>query len=336
MRAVAAAVALAGLIVAASLSVAIVEPRGRSVEALPEQIAEVVLPPRTDAKDDEKEERLVFGPVPISIETSPEKPRGTEEALTDAAGDAESSSDVVDDGPAPPVVPNALARLSRQMFDGSDTDRVRAVRTLGNLGTPARKAVPDLAKVLREGRPELRSAAAKALGQIGKPAVPVLIEALRDEDGAVRLQTARALGRAGPDAKEAVAALIASLKDGRESVRQAAADALGEMGPDAKEAASPLTRLFHDPSPQMRQHARAALGQIGPTAVEPLCAALNADKREVRLDALQTLALFGREAKAAVPSLRQALQDDDPKIRAAAADALGAMRARERRPCPNC
>lgn len=49
------------------------------------------------------------------------------------------------------------------------------------------------------------------------------------------------------------------------------------------------------------------------------------EKIEVRLDAIKTIALFGPQAKKAVPALRHAMKDEDHRIRAVAAEALGKM-----------
>jgi HEAT repeat protein len=122
-----------------------------------------------------------------------------------------------------------------------------------------------------------------------------------------------------------VPALIAALKDKQTDVRVAVVGALGEMGTEGKEAAVKLARMFHDPSVRVREHVREALAQIGPAAIEPLCDALGDDKPEVRLDAIKTIALFGPAAKKAVPTLRRTIKDEDHRIRAASAEALGKM-----------
>jgi HEAT repeat protein len=185
--------------------------------------------------------------------------------------------------------------------------------------------VPTLGKLLYDVWPDVRIDAAKALGQIGAPSVPVLVSALKARDAEVRTRAAQTLGQAGPDAKEAVPALIAALQDKQSNVRVAAVDALGEMGVEGKEAAPQLARLFHDRSLRVREHVRKALAEIGPAAVESLCDALAEDQIEVRLDAIKTIALFGPTAKKAVLALRHAMKDRDHRIRAAAAEALGAM-----------
>ena len=75
----------------------------------------------------------------------------------------------------------------------------------------------------------VRLKAARALGDIGPPAkeaVPVLSAALKDENLSVRFMAARSLGRIGSAAKEAVPALYAVLKEDSESGQIQAALAL--------------------------------------------------------------------------------------------------------------
>ena len=221
--------------------------------------------------------------------------------------------------------PATIADLIQQLSSNNFFVRQHAAKQLGNLGLAARDAVPALGKLLHDFHPDVRNSAAKALGQIGTPSVDVLVEALKARNPGVRTRAAQALGQAGPDAKEAVPALIHALKDNQVDVRVAAVDALGEMGEEGKEAAPYLARLFHDPSLRVRERVRVALASIGPAAVEALCDALGEEKIEVRLDAIKTIALFGRAAKKAMPTLRHAMTNEDHRIRAAAAEALGKM-----------
>ena len=100
--------------------------------------------------------------------------------------------------------PTTVADLNQQLSSTDFHVRQRAAKQLGNLGLAARDSVPTLGKLLHDVYPEVRSSAAKALGQIGTPAVQELVKALKDRDSAVRVRAAMALGQAGPNAEEAV------------------------------------------------------------------------------------------------------------------------------------
>src|SRR5262249_29905417 len=85
---------------------------------------------------------------------------------------------------------------------------------------------------LKDGKPNVRVRAAKALGEIGPaaaPAIPDLAELLRDEDVSVRLAAVTALGEIGPAAKEAVPILIEALQDADAEISAAAVTALGQL-----------------------------------------------------------------------------------------------------------
>jgi HEAT repeat protein len=65
--------------------------------------------------------------------------------------------------------------------------RSAACRALGEIGDP--QAIPHLIQALRDDYSDVRSAACWALGRIGDPqAIPHLIQALQDENAWVRLR----------------------------------------------------------------------------------------------------------------------------------------------------
>ncbi|MBE0415655.1 MAG: HEAT repeat domain-containing protein [Dehalococcoidia bacterium] len=115
-------------------------------------------------------------------------------------------------------------------------------------------------KALESGNPNVRSAAADALGMIGdEAAVPALIDALKDEFSVVRTDAAFALGRLGA---AAVPALIEALKEEEERMRAEAAFALGEIGRDAKSAVLALIEALNDEKEDVRREAAWALEKI--------------------------------------------------------------------------
>jgi HEAT repeat protein len=122
-----------------------------------------------------------------------------------------------------------------------------------------------------------------ALVALGEPAVPVLIDLLKDNK-TVRWMDGYSLSRMGRAARASVLALIEALRL-----------------PDRK----------------TREHVAVALAGAGPEAVEPLIHALRDRDPKVRGSAVRAVEKLGARAKAAVPTLIQALADleppDDPK-----------------------
>ncbi|TKX80583.1 HEAT repeat domain-containing protein [Halorubrum sp. SD626R] len=136
------------------------------------------------------------------------------------------------------------------------------------------------ARALRADRPELRMAAANALGGLDDATgLQHLVEALDDEDSRVRLRAAQACGTFAD--QRSVPALTERLDDDDPRVRRAAANALGNVGTD--QALSPLLDLLDDGDESLRRIAAGALGKANnPEPVEPLARALGDESAVVR------------------------------------------------------
>jgi HEAT repeat protein len=112
-----------------------------------------------------------------------------------------------------------------------------------------------------------------------------------------------------------------------------AAQALGQFGPAAKAAIPLLVQALQSPSLEVRGFAVDALGRIGlepQTVVPAILAEVDLPKDHInyaplapfRRLAARALGRFGPDAKAAVPVLAKALQNEDPLYRVPAALAL--------------
>lgn len=214
--------------------------------------------------------------------------------------------------------------------------RVEAARTLGRLGTRASAAVPELVLQLDRLRgaeqETLQEAVIGALGRIGSPArtaLPALARAKGrtvDLDLAVRLATDQIL--ASSDAQD-VAALAKQLSSTDVSLRLRAAKALGALGPAARFAVPDLTAALGDADADVRRAAVAALRAVTPEAAasEPIVRAIALDLRapdpEVRIVALRALGRFGRRAAIVAEELQPLLNDPDPDVRRTAAETVG-------------
>jgi HEAT repeat protein len=136
------------------------------------------------------------------------------------------------------------------------------------------------AATLSADGPEMRMAAAGALGRIDDPStVEPLVGALDDPEPGVRMRVARALGTGGDD--RAVPSLSAATGDDVTEVRRAAADALAAIGSPA--ALSALRSGLDDPDESVRHTAAVALGGVGSLApVDDLVDALDDEASFVR------------------------------------------------------
>ncbi len=222
-----------------------------------------------------------------------------------------------------------------------------AARSLGQAGAAPDKGVPPLLKGLAAGAPAFREGCIDGLAAYGGPAeeglvaaladpeaceasclsflrmgeraVPPLRKALGSESAPARraaLMTIAALGV--PLEKDAIKEVADRLADSSGAVREEAARALARLGLKAKDER--LKAGAADPDPAVRAAAFFALGELG----------MDTDAVEdqdpfVRIEAV--LARWKNRGGAGAEDLAKAAFDAaaEPRVRAAATTALGAM-----------
>jgi len=170
-----------------------------------------------------------------------------------------------------------------------------------------------------------RLEAIEALGQQSTHAgqiSPVLRPLLDDDDPDVRYAAALALGRLTDT--ESVTRLIGILAGDPEPMpRQAAAVALGDIG-DLR-ALEPLTRALHDSLAEVRLQAVSALPLLdSPAVADPLRQALQDEDQEVRATAAAGLGDI-RDDASRDRLVRVTRDDPDPRVQFEAAMALARM-----------
>jgi hypothetical protein len=169
--------------------------------------------------------------------------------------------------------------------------RAKAIVALGHIG--ALDAAPQIRRLLDDDDPDVRDAAAGALGrlratcaadalahaaaagaiprttaaiafhEIGPSALPALGRLADDEDAAVRAIAIELIGLVGSAGDDAVPQR--RLYDDVPAVRRAAVTALGRVA--GREAAARVRETLLDPAPEVRAAAAHALGRIGGRAV---------------------------------------------------------------------
>jgi HEAT repeat protein len=210
-------------------------------------------------------------------------------------------------------IDDPLPDLIRTLRSRSATDRVRAAKDLGRLGSLARESLPTLVGLLRDDESKVREAAAQAVGQMGPSALAALSGMLTHSDKYVRRNAVWAMGKLGPAALPALASLCRGLKDTDPRTASGAAQAIGCMGESGAEAIPALTEAMRGTNIVLCRLAAKALSQIGVPAISALVAHLQHSDPFVRGEAALAIGWLGPTAKAAIPYLAQVVRGREPR-----------------------
>ncbi len=215
----------------------------------------------------------------------------------------------------------ALERARLRMYSRRRLVRARAATLVG--AAAWRRGLPEVVWLLRDPDPEVRSAAARALGRMGAPdAIPYLLGAFEAPRHSISASVVGiALLHLGP---ASAPELIRTLRAAPAATRTLVAETLGLMG--ATQASNPLChQLRTDTEAEPRTAAAHALGRIGGRdAVGPLVAAL--DRRQppaLRIAAAHALGSIGDPT--AIDDLALTMTDPNHRVARAAARALAAL-----------
>ena len=175
--------------------------------------------------------------------------------------------------------------------------RVIAVHGMGLLGQKAKGNIAAVGELLRDQNPDVRFAAAQALGEIGtEGVVPALQLALADDDENVRVSAAVAFQQIGDAAKGAKPALFKALWDSNWYVRSRVAASLSRFPLEESDVV-----LLMEP------------GIYGsPPGGEELISLLTSIDSNIENNPLDAPFLFTK-----------GLKNKDPKVRASSAIAIG-------------
>jgi 3-methyladenine DNA glycosylase AlkC len=193
--------------------------------------------------------------------------------------------------------------------------------------------VQKLIQALQNPDAIVRLRAAKSLGEMGakaQPAVEALKKALADEDEDVRLVAKRSLERIQVQSSPELTKLIADLKDPDALNRLRAAKTLGDLGSKAAPALPALEQALKDDDEDVKRVARHAIDKIqasGSPEVHQLIEKLKDEDALVRLSAAKRLGDMGAAAAPAIEALRAAREDADEVVRMVVKNALKKLEA---------
>lgn len=227
--------------------------------------------------------------------------------------------------------------------DDVEAVRFQSARALGQIGANAARGVPALLRALGEGKKDrsrdtksVSGAAARAIKRIGAASVPHLISALADDDQ--RKPAARILKSMpftdGAEVREAFEELL----DGKDN--RATLAALSALGGHGEQALSLMLLATASSDEETSKHGLLALRALGKSGVSPLAKALDEDQVRVRASAARALGSIAKHVSQKAVSrmmhrLVDALNDDDPLVRSSAVAALANLTEFEDRVLPH-
>ena len=226
------------------------------------------------------------------------------------------------------------------LADPDPRQRLATINAIARSGIAATAHLPALAALLADPLEPVGVDAAYAMAGAGAAAVPLLLDVMRadasedtdldrgshdgsrTDDAAPARCAAFALAEIGAPAVPGLLDLLAHARGSR--VRKLAAFALGEIADSDPDVVEALCRAAQDTATGVRINAVEALGlkPATPGSVAALSRAIRDADTHVRFSAALSLAQIGPAAAAAVPALRDALQDPNRYVPGYAVEAL--------------
>jgi serine/threonine-protein kinase len=223
--------------------------------------------------------------------------------------------------------PETTRYLVDVLKDENEYARRAAVEVLNEIGTP--KSVKYLLEAIKDDDWWVRSRAADALGKIGGPKVVEAVLALvKDEDEEIRRAAIEILNQTKDE--RAVNQLIEATRDKDWWVSERAVDALAEIG--SKRAVPRLLEMLQSTGARSIPVVLRALGKLGDhKVIEPVLQSLTRSEKEIRIEAMSTLAKVADERRMEHVRLQlqaQQANNSDIAIQQAATNALQQLETR--------
>ena len=218
---------------------------------------------------------------------------GSERSISEAA--ARTLGEI---GPDAAPAASALAGLLAR--DTLDVDyRATIATALGNIGPPARVALPTLLSILEQPEP-------------AAPRTMMMLPGRFDRDVRFRAAAILAVGRIADDSPDIVAALRVQIASRNPALQAAALESLAALAPDSVSVVHDLRTALQDLDADIRIHAALAMVQMTADregVVAALIEALTDEQPRVRTAAAVALGKIGPPARAALPALHDALSN---------------------------
>lgn len=225
-------------------------------------------------------------------------------------------------------VAESYATLYAPLRSAEAQDRLEGIDAVAQVACRSNDALPALCKALADHTPEIRAAAAEAIGRVVRPGdckvAATLAMAMEELDPRARAAVVEALVQAQDES--VVPTVVSHLAHYEPSVRASAASALGRIAPPGHSGAGlALCRALGDPDPHVQQTAFGGLcclakedGAWTPALLQVLSA-----EPLLALRALPRVSLRGSEV--ALAPARELLSASVPCVRVAAIECVSKL-----------
>lgn len=221
----------------------------------------------------------------------------------------------------------AVDELTKGLANEKPQMRTAAAKALQMLQAPPEMVAPALLAVASDPDPDVSANIVSALAGLGESVVPRAARALQNPKA--RPLVLRVLAKLGPKAAGAVDALVATSKTGDPELREHVYFTLAAIGPGAASATGTLIDAISNDDERVRESALYALREIGPgakAATRPLLQKMEASKSFDSMAAAWALSRIAPTneavAKRVVPVLVRGLSSADEQTRFNSAEAI--------------
>jgi len=210
-----------------------------------------------------------------------------------------------------PAASPAVASLTKQLDSDSIQIRAYAAYALGEIGETNPEMIAKLIELVGHERPIVRRTVLKALLKLDvdpEVSLPIFVRMLENSDPSTVMTVLHQLADMGP---QSIPRLKRALEHDRAAYWATLVAA--EMGSDAAPLVPELTKALDNKDPQTRMHALIALGEIGPEskpAMERGIELLNSDKA-MSVKYAAAYALAAMEQPTATSALEEAAKHED-------------------------
>jgi HEAT repeat protein len=218
-----------------------------------------------------------------------------------------------------------LSDLLRDITTGSETEKVKAINQLEELGKADKEIVAALSSELQNDSAMVRAHAVHALGALkATGSVGLVIPLAFDKNAEVRRAAIYALEEIKPGPQVILPLIDQVLKETDPMVRMQALTLVAEIG---KPAVPSLIKLLGNE--ESAPWGCIALGAIGADAADAIPALTKlldaAHQPKLRLEAAMALSSIGPAAVTALPELKSILDKKDPVVMPGAIFAIGRL-----------